>query len=132
MAAAAIGMAIGIIFLIVYRRFGAATLALNGFLALAIMLAIYVGARLVSGTLQDILIETLLASVWLGLGQLAIHKWRPGIGLLILAHGGYDFLFGEASGVADWYPPLCVGFDVVVGIGLFVLLSRKAVQKRAQ
>jgi len=132
MAAAAIGVAIGIVFLIVYCRFGAATLALNGFLALAIMLAVYVGARLVSGAPQDILIETLLASVWLGLGQLAIYRWRPGIGLLVLAHGGYDFLFGEASGVADWYPPLCVGFDIIVGIGLFVLLSRKAVQESAQ
>ncbi len=124
LAAAATGAAIGIAFLLVYRRFGTATLALNGFLVLAIMLAIYLGARLVTGTMQDVLIETVTATIWLGLGQFALHKWRPGIGLLILAHGGYDYLFGAATGVAEWYPPLCVGFDVIVGTGLFVLLIR--------
>ena len=32
--------------------------------------------------------------------------------LVIVVHGAYDFLFGHSSGVADWYPPLCVGFDM--------------------
>ena len=123
--AAAIGVATGSVFLLIYSRFAAATLALNAYLVLAIMLAIYLGAHLVTGDLAKVISETVIATVWLGLGQLALLKWKPGIGLLILAHGGYDFLFGAATGVAAWYPPLCVGFDVVVGIGLVVILARK-------
>lgn len=122
--AAAIGVATGIAFLLIYGRFAAATFAQNGLLVLAIMLAIYLGAYLTSADLNRIVAETAIAAVWLGLGQLALVKWRPGIGFLILAHGGYDFLFGSATGVAQWYPPLCVGFDLVVGLGMIALLIR--------
>lgn len=120
----AIGAVIGIIFLVVYWRFKTDTIAQAGVLALGIMLGIYVGANLVTSDLSRVLVETLVGSIALGIAMLFQRKWPMGIGVLILCHGGYDFLLGHSTGVAEWYPPLCVGFDIVVGAGLIYRLSR--------
>lgn len=99
---------------------------MQGFVAFAVMLWIYVGARLVSGSMSDIAFEAGFALVAAGLAQLAMAKWPPSIGVAILLHGVYDAFLGPHTGVASWYPPLCAGFDVVVGVGVIALLMRKA------
>jgi hypothetical protein len=89
------------------------------------MLAIHVGARLVSGTLSQIVLESVLALAVAGITQALIACWPPVVGVMILLHGGYDAVLGQHTGVASWYPPLCAGFDFLVGTGLLVLLLRK-------
>ena len=54
-----------------------------------------------------------------------MDRWLPAIGIFVFFHGLYDAVFGPHTGVADWYPPLCAGFDLVVGVGLFVLLRKR-------
>lgn len=114
----ALGILSGVIFLATYWRFKTATIAQAGVLVFGIMLGIYVGAHLVTSDLTRVLIEVAAGSVALGLAMLFQRKWPMGIGLLILGHGGYDFFLGHSTGVADWYPGLCVGFDIVVGAAL--------------
>lgn len=114
----AIGAVTGLLFLAIYWRMKPATIAQVSVLTFGIMLGIYVGAHLVTSELPRVLIEIAGGSVALLLAMVFQRKWRMGIGLLILGHGGYDVLMGHSTGVADWYPGLCVGFDVIVGLGL--------------
>ncbi|MEM6908708.1 MAG: hypothetical protein AAF494_08510 [Pseudomonadota bacterium] len=100
-------------------------LAGQGYIALNVMLAIYVGVQLASGTLIDIVFEALLAVIVSGVTFVAMRRWLPAIGVAILLHGVYDALIGPHTGVAEWYPPLCAGFDLVVGLGLLWLLVHK-------
>ena len=99
---------------------------MQGFIAFAVMLGIYVGVRLATGTVSAILWETAFALVAAGIVQFLTLKWPPSVGIAILLHGGYDAFIGPHTGVAPWYPPLCAGFDLVVGVGLIVLLLYKA------
>lgn len=121
-----IGISSGVAFLFAYWRSSNAALAQAGFIALIAMLSIYVGAHLVSSDLIRILAETGFALVVAAIALFVRDRWPVLIGALILGHGAYDFLMGHAAGVADWYPLLCVGFDVTVGLGLIYRLSRKA------
>jgi len=93
--------------------------------AFAIMLAIYVGAHLVGSELDRIVIEAVGATIVLSVAMIFKDKWPIGLGGLIFGHGAYDFFFGHAAGVANWYPAMCVGFDIIVGAGLVWLISRR-------
>ncbi len=123
--AAAIGAGIGVLMLALFARLQAARLAETGFLGLNVMLAVYIGARLVSGEFADIMIETGIATVWVIVARLAMMRWLPAIGVAIIFHGLYDAFVGPHTGVADWYPPLCAGFDLLVGLSLISILQRK-------
>ncbi|MEP3051092.1 MAG: hypothetical protein ABJP48_08305 [Erythrobacter sp.] len=119
------GAASGAILLAVFVRLPAKPLANYGFLVFAIMLSIYLGARLVTGSFGQVVIEFAAVNIALGLAKFAMSKWLPSIGLVILMHGAYDAVFGPHTGIAEWYPPLCAGFDLVVGFGLIFVLMRK-------
>lgn len=111
--------------LALFARWPAKALGDMGFLALNAMLAIYIGARLVSGSLADVVVETAVATIVVLVTRLAMTRWLPAIGIAIVLHGSYDALLGPHTGVAEWYPPLCAGFDLVVGAGLVWILARK-------
>lgn len=96
----------------------------QGALIFNVMLWIYVGAQLASGTLEHIIAESVFALIAGGVAQGLTMKWPPAIGLAILCHGAYDAILGPHTGVAEWYPPLYAGFDLVVGAGLTALLLR--------
>jgi len=104
---------------------------MNGYLALAMMISIYLGAWLVSGDFQKIVFESILATVALGIATVFRVKWPLGVALMVLAHGAYDHFLGAASGVAEWYPPVCAGFDVIVGSGLLFLMLRNSKQEQS-
>jgi len=112
--------------LALFARLSAEKLADSGFAALVAMVSVYLGARLVSGDMRDILIETAIASFWVIATRLAMLRWLPFIGLAVFLHGMYDAFVGSHTGVAEWYPPLCAGFDLVVGAGLVAVLLRKS------
>ena len=104
---------------------GNRALADGGYIALIAMLAIYLGAELVTGSLTSIITEMAVTSAVIVLARIAMMQWPPAIGVFVFLHGLYDASFGASTGVADWYPPLCAGFDVVVGIGLVAILHRR-------
>ncbi|MEP2734739.1 MAG: hypothetical protein ABJP34_00455 [Erythrobacter sp.] len=120
-----IGAASGVILLAAFSRLSAKSLADYGFLAFAIMVSIYFGARLVTGSMNEIIAEFVAVNIALGLTWFAMQKWLPTIGIVIFLHGTYDAFFGKHTGVAEWYPYLCAGFDLAVGIGLLLILHRK-------
>lgn len=122
---AAAGALLGVVLLALFARSSAKTLALNGYIALVAMLAIYIGARLVTGTIAEVALEIGIATAVVVIAKLAMDRWLPAIGIFIFGHGLYDALVGPDTGVAEWYPPLCAGFDFLVGIGLLVILRRR-------
>jgi len=79
------------------------------------MLWIYAGVRLGVGTTSQAAWEALFALVAGGIVQAAMLRWPPAVGITILGHGVYEVLIGPHTGVAQWYPPLCGAFDLVVG-----------------
>jgi hypothetical protein len=123
--AALAGALIGALLLALFSRQSARALAMNGYLALAVMLSIYIGAQLVTGSLADIGLELLFATIMLVAARLVMARWLPGIGAMIVAHGAYDAFLGANTGVAAWYPPMCAGFDLLVGIGMIFILRSK-------
>ena len=123
--ATAIGAGSGAALLALFARLPERQLADLGYLALISMLAIYIGARLVTGDITDVVLETVGATSAAILVRVLMTRWLPAIGAAILLHGCYDALVGPHTGVVNWYPPLCAGFDLIVGAGLLVILSRK-------
>jgi len=73
----AIGAGIGVLMLALFARLSAEKLADSGFAALVAMVSVYLGARLVSGDMRDILIETAIASFWVIATRLAMLRWLP-------------------------------------------------------
>jgi len=67
-------------------------------------------------------VEMAIGTVVAVLARVVMLRWPPAIGIFVFCHGLYDAFFGASTGVADWYPPLCAGFDVVVGVGLVAIL----------
>lgn len=122
---AAIGAGGGLALLALFARMGNRALADGGYIALVAMLAIYLGAELVTGSLTSIITEMAVTSAVIVLARVAMMRWPPAIGVFVFLHGLYDAFFGASTGVAAWYPPLCAGFDVVVGIGLVAILHRR-------
>ena len=122
---AAIGAGSGLALLALFARMGNRALADGGYIALIAMLAIYLGAELVTGSLTSIITEMAVTSAVIVLARVAMMRWPPAIGVFVFLHGLYDAFFGASTGVAAWYPPLCAGFDVVVGVGLVVVLQRR-------
>lgn len=124
-----IGILAGAACLIAFWRSSNEALAQAGFVALVAMLSVYIGAHLVSSDLMRILAETGFATVIAAIALYVRDRSPVWIGALILGHGAYDYSIGHGAGVADWYPLLCAGFDVTVGLGLIYRLSRKATAK---
>ena len=119
---AAIGAGSGLALLALFARMGNRALAEGGYIAFVAMLAVYIGAELVTGTFDSIITEMVAASSVAVFARLAMLHWPPAIGVFVLLHGLYDALLGPSTGVAEWYPPLCAGFDVMVGAGLVGVL----------
>lgn len=94
-----------------------------GHFALGMILAIYIGARLASGTVFEALAESAFAAIVL-LASLAMLRWWPrGVGVLLILHGVYDQVFAHDAGLPGWYPPFCLGVDVILGASVIALAS---------
>lgn len=117
-----VGMLGAGLFLIGYWRLDELEFARQCYVAFAVMLAIYVGAHLVYSDLDRVIAEALFASVILFIANAVTERWPSAIGVLILFHAIYDFALGDHVGMPEWYPPICVGFDVVVGAVAFYRL----------
>ncbi|MEL7318137.1 MAG: hypothetical protein AAFN04_05800 [Pseudomonadota bacterium] len=122
--AAAIGAGTGALVLALFAFAPQTMRAHQGVMIFNVMLWIYVGAQLATGTLDHIVAESVFALIAGLVVQALTMKWPPSVGIAIFLHGGYDALLGPHTGVAEWYPPLCAGFDMLVGVGLTAMLVR--------
>lgn len=120
----AMGVVLGALCLLPFLKSPTKALTSNGYMALAMMLMVYLGAYLVSGSTERVIYETLFAIAALALATIFKKTWPLGIALLVFLHGSYDHFYGAQSGVAEWYPPACAGFDMVVGLGLGYLILK--------
>ncbi|MEO0463706.1 MAG: hypothetical protein AAF127_11285 [Pseudomonadota bacterium] len=93
--------------------------------ALGMILALYIGARLASDSLTAVLVESGFAAAMLLASLLCLRHWPRGVGILIIGHGIYDQIFAHDAGMPVWYPPFCLGVDVVLGLGIVALVRPK-------
>ena len=74
---AAIGAGSGLALLALFARMGNRALADGGYIALIAMLAIYLGAELVTGSLTSIITEMAVTSAVIVLARVAMMRWPP-------------------------------------------------------
>ena len=115
----------------VQLRVAPGRIANAGHFALGMILALYIGARLASGPLSAVLAECAFASGMLIASFASLRLWPKGVGGIIVAHGIYDQLFAHDAGMPDWYPPFCLGVDVVLGLAILVWASGRPTQAQS-
>lgn len=82
-----------------------------------------------AGAYTALLYEALAALPFVLLSVLAFRR-APGLLILaLLGHGLFDFLRGDHlanPGVPGWWPAFCLGYDLLAGLYLALLLRRRA------
>lgn len=84
---------------------------------LAVAAAIYVAFAALAGGAAALAIEAVGLLVFGAIAWLGARRWPSLVALGWMAHAGWDLaLHPPVSGswAPEWYPPLCVGFDLVV------------------
>ena len=85
---------------------------------------IYVAFALLGGGSSGwVMLELAGVVVYGAFAWLGIAKWPRAIALGWLLHVLWDVTLhprGHPGFVPSWYPPLCLGFDVYVGVALWV------------
>jgi len=106
---------------------------------LVLMVGVYVGFAIIGleplesasrAEWTALMVESLLALIFLFVGLAVIDSDKPWLlGVLILAHGGVDFLHLvlAADYAPDWYAFLCLIFDAGLGLAAVWLLSARPV-----
>lgn len=96
-------------------------------LLLLVAAAIYVGFALVGNAPAHwFLVEAGGLMLFAILAMLGL-RWSPWVlGLAWFAHIAWDALLHshDAAFVPQWYPPVCIGFDLVVGAYIVLACSR--------
>src|SRR6266550_4014772 len=94
---------------------------------LSVIASYYVLFAVMGASLRTLLIEIVVASVFL---IFAVFGYKTNLWFVVAAivgHGAFDFvhhLFIENAGVPLWWPGFCLAFDVIVGGALGVRLIR--------
>ncbi len=96
--------------------------------ALVIAALIYVGFAAFNGASSDWVQIELGGVVGYGaIAWLGATRWPPLVGVGWLLHMLWDIVLhpgGHPGFVPSWYPPLCLGFDVLVGVALLIRFRR--------
>ena len=93
-------------------------------LVLALIAGVYIGFSVVDGRLKTIIIEVMVAIGFVGFaaGSMIYNPlWLP---LGYIAHGLWDILHHSPLfnlKMPRWYIPLCAAYDILAGIGLWVI-----------
>jgi hypothetical protein len=92
----------------------------------------YILFAVMGRSMTALLIETLVACVFV---MVAVAGFRINLWLVaaaLAAHGIFDFFhhrFIRNPGVPIWWPGFCLGFDVVIGGLLAVLLTKRLISR---
>ena len=122
------GLVAGIGFLVIARKvdYSEGDLLATGLLVAAV---IYVGFAVLWGEEGWTRFEAVGVAIFSLIAFLARRFGILWIGLGWLLHIGWDYLFhmvGAGSHLApSWYPPVCIGFDLVVGVYILWVVFRK-------
>ena len=123
-----LGLLSGAIFLFIARKidYSEGDLLASGLLAAA---AIYVIFALIWGEDGWVRFEAVGVAIFMLFAFLARRFGILWIGAGWLLHIGWDYLFHMAGPgahlVPAWYPPVCIGFDLVVGVYILWVVLRK-------
>jgi len=120
-----VGALLGAIGIAVQWAFAPQKFAQAGHFALGMIVALYIGARLASGSLEAVLVESAFAATMLIASLICLRLWPRGVGVLLVGHGVYDQVFAHDAGMPIWYPPFCLGVDIVLGIAIIALAQRQ-------
>jgi hypothetical protein len=123
-----LGLVAGAAFLLIARKvdYSEGDLLATGLLAAA---AIYVVFAVVWGANTAIRFEAVGLTIFMLIAFLARRFGIIYVGVGWLLHIGWDYLFhmvGPAQHLAPaWYPPFCIGFDLVVGVYILWMVFGK-------
>jgi len=124
-----LGLALGAAFVVIARKidYSEGDLLATGLLAAA---AIYVGFAILWGEEGWIRFEAVGVAIFSLIAFLARRFGILWIGVGWLLHVGWDYLFHMVGAgehlVPAWYPPLCIGFDIVVGMYILWTVFQEA------
>jgi len=79
---------------------------------------------------EALITEIVIASVFSVVALAGALRWPILLGIGILLHGVFDYYHGHSinnSGVPEWWPAFCAGFDIVFGIWVIYLIQIKKV-----
>ena len=99
---------------------------------LIVVATYYILFAVMGRSMTALLIETLVAGVFVmaAVAGFKINLWL--VATALAAHGVFDFFhhrFIRNPGVPIWWPGFCLGFDVVAGGLLAVLLTKRLISR---
>ncbi len=121
-----VGALLALLFALALSRASIGAMLKNAHITIVIMVAIYLGAHLSNSADGRQIVELGVVMAFIILSRVLQVRWPAGVGVLIMMHGVYDLILGPSSGIASWYPAFCGGFDIVAGVALTVLVTRKS------
>jgi len=130
--ALALGAVTGAVFcFVVQRHFARHAQVIYG-ATLAYIAAVYVGPALAGGAPGGVL-EILASFGFLALGVAGIAGAEALLSAGYILHGMWDAFQVDLGHTAlpDWYAPVCIGFDWVVGVWIVRQMKRKRAALRA-
>ena len=77
---------------------------------------------------ESLFVEIAVASAFSVVALAGALRWPMLVGVGILMHGVFDFFHVYLianSGVPEWWPAFCAGFDIVFGIWVIYLVQVK-------
>lgn len=93
-------------------------------LLLAMIAGIYVGFAALDGRMSRILVESVVACLFVAFALWSLISAPYLLPLGYIAHAGWDFLHHTPLfkvSMPGWYIPACVVYDVMVGVGLWAI-----------
>jgi len=99
---------------------------------LIVVATYYILFAVMARSMTALLIESLVAGVFVmaAVAGFKINLWL--VAAALAAHGVFDFFhhrFIRNPGVPIWWPGFCLGFDVVIGGLLAVLLTKRLISR---
>lgn len=96
---------------------------------LMVIASYYLLFAAIAGSPQAAVVAILSMAAFLiaAIAGFKFNLWWVVVGLL--AHGVFDFVHAmivDNAGVPLWWPPFCLGYDVVAAVGLGCFLKRSA------
>jgi hypothetical protein len=96
--------------------------------SLVVIASYYVLFAVMGGSMRALAVELAIMTGFVLIAKIGFSKTMWLIVLALIAHGILDFFHARLvsnPGVPPWWPPFCLGYDVVAGGVLAWLVSRR-------
>ena len=96
--------------------------------ALIVIASYYVLFAMMGGSMRALVVELAIMTVFVVIAKVGFAKSMWVIVLALVAHGIQDLFHARVvsnPGVPTWWPPFCMGYDVVAGGVLAWLIRRR-------